>query len=51
MKLLVPSVVKLTQLKSFRAFKSVEDKVYGDTENFRKILLLVSTKRLKNYQT
>lgn len=47
----VPDAVKLTQLKSFRAFKSVEDKVYGDTENFRKILLLVSTKRLKNYQT
>lgn len=46
-----PEATKLTQLKSFRIFKSMEDKIYGDTEDFRKILLLISTKRLKNHQT
>jgi len=44
----VPTKIKLVQLKSFSSFKKLEDKVYGNTEEFRKILLLISRKRVQS---
>lgn len=46
-----PREAKLTSLKSFRSFKAVEDKIYGNTEEFRRILMLISAKPLKHYST
>jgi hypothetical protein len=46
-----PDKTKLTQLLSFRSFKDLEGSIYGNTEEFRKILLLISRKRLENHQT